>query len=63
MNKVHVLYSDKFYIRHFIEWLDQSILDSAEWLAVYSAIYDLLADEPELITDHSWSEIRLIAGV
>jgi hypothetical protein len=59
----HVLYKDNFYIRHFIEWLDSSISDTEEWLAVYAAIYDLLADQPDLIDDCSWSTLRLIAGV
>ena len=61
----HVLYKDNFYMRHFIEWLDYSISDTEEWLAVYAAIYDLLADQPELLEDGycSWSTLRLIAGV
>lgn len=61
----HVLYKNNFYIRHFIEWLDCSIEDTEEWLAVYSAIYDLLADQPELLEEgyNSWPTLRLIAGV
>ena len=58
----HVL-SDKFTLTHFINWLDDQIQDAEEWLAVYAAIYDLLSDEPNLILDHSWSEIRKLSGV
>lgn len=48
---------------HFIAWLDANTEDSIEWIDVHSAICNLLYDDPDLINDHSWSELRRLAGV
>lgn len=58
----HVL-DDRFNSTHFLNWLDGQIQTTDEWEVIYAAIFDLLSDQPELIKDHSWSEIRRLAGV
>ena len=58
----HVL-DDRFCADHFFVWLDDQTKDTEEWLEVYSAIYDLLCEEPNLIQDHSWPEMRRLTGV
>lgn len=58
----HVL-DDYFTEKHFLSWLCDQIQTTDEWEVIYSAIYNLLSDQPELIKDHSWSEIRRLTGV
>ena len=56
------VFDDSFVYRHFVEWLDNYALDDEEWQSVYGRIYNLLCEEPNLIDDHSWSEINLLAS-
>ena len=59
---MHVLDSDNFDNRSFLEWLDSNYEDAETWLAAYSLIWDFLEDNPDWILDHSWPEILLAAG-
>lgn len=55
-------FDDSFIYRHFIEWLDDYSVDDEEWQNIYGRIYNLLCEEPDLIDNHSWSEINLLAS-
>lgn len=53
---------DPFVHKHLCDWLDSQYDDAQEWMDAFYAIYALLQDDPDLLKDHSWSEINLMAS-
>lgn len=51
---------DNFTLRHLAAWLDDHVPDG-EREAVTDLILGFIARYPEVLTDHSWPEIRLLA--
>lgn len=57
---VHPL-SDPFVEQHFLDWLAANRFDD-ERDEIALAVSNLLAEDPDLVRDHSWSEITRMAG-
>ena len=53
--------SDPFVERHFLAWLEANRFED-ERDEIVLAVSNLLAEEPDLVRDHSWPEIIRIAG-
>jgi len=51
---------DSFYSQHFQRWLEDCRYED-EREEIRALIWSLLEDDPELINDHSWSEMELMA--
>jgi hypothetical protein len=44
-------------LKHFMAWLDSKVRPE-EHLMVSDKIFALLADDPSLLDDHSWTQLR-----
>lgn len=53
---------DRETAEHFYAWLERSVHE-CEQHEVEQGIHNLLRDDPELLSDHSWPELRQLAGV
>jgi hypothetical protein len=51
---------DDFTLRHLATWLENHVFDG-EREAVTDLILSFIVRYPDLLADHSWSEIRLLA--
>jgi TorA maturation chaperone TorD len=51
---------DRDTAEHFYRWLEKYVAD-CEQHTVEQQIHALLADYPELVTTHGWSEMRSLA--
>jgi hypothetical protein len=51
---------DNFTLRHLAAWLDDHVPDG-ERDAVTNLILEFIARHPEMLADHTWSEIRSLA--
>jgi hypothetical protein len=51
---------DDFTLRHLATWLENHVFDD-EREAVTNLILGFVARYPEMLADHSWSEIRSLA--
>jgi len=51
---------DSYTLEHFNNWLDNYCHED-EKEEVRTAILKLMEDDPELINDHSWPELRNMA--
>lgn len=47
-------------LKHFMAWLDSKVRPE-EHLMVSDKIFALLADDPSLLDDHSWTQLRDMA--
>ena len=47
-------------LEHFQKWLNAHVRPE-EHLMVADKIFGLLADDPELLEDHSWTQLRDLA--
>lgn len=52
---------DEKTLEHFLQWLNAKVRPE-EHLFVFDKISALLIDDPELLNDHSWTQLRDIAG-
>lgn len=53
---------DRDTAEHFYAWLEKTVC-SRDQHEVEEGIHRLLKDDPDLIADHSWSEMRRMAGL
>jgi hypothetical protein len=51
---------DYFILKHLVTWLENHVFDD-ERDAVTNLILEFIVRHPEMLADHSWPEIRLLA--
>lgn len=48
-------------LKHFMAWMNDHVRPE-EHLFVFDSIVALLKDDPALLNDHSWTQLRDMAG-